>query len=109
MFARVQRFNLPQNLAEVARDLAATVEPIMRRQPGFISLTALLDETSGEYLFLTLWETLEEIHRFERAADEWRVRDIMSPYLTSVPEIGVYQVHNLPAVAAGTTLEPLAP
>lgn len=109
MFARVQRFNLPQNLAEVAQDLAERIEPIMRRQPGFISLTALLDETSGEYLFLTLWETLEEIHRFERAADEWRVRDIMSPYLTSVPAIDVYQVHNLPAVTADTTLEPLAP
>lgn len=109
MYARVERFNLPQNMADVAKDLVARIEPILRRQPGFASLNALLDETSGEYLLLTLWQALEDIHRFERTADEWRVRDIMSPYLTAVPEIDVYQLHNMPAApsATGTPAEPL--
>lgn len=109
MYARVERFNLPQNRADLARDLVERIEPIMRQQPGFVSLTALLDETSGEYIFLARWQTLEEIHRFERTPDEWRIRDILSPYLTAVPTIEVYQMHNLPAAGGATdaTLEPV--
>lgn len=97
MYARVERFNLPQNRADLAAELVARIEPILRRQPGFVSLTALFDETSGEYIFLSHWQTLEEIYRFERTPDEWRVRDIMSPHLTAVPEIEVYQEHPVPA------------
>ena len=96
MFARLQRFNLAQGFAELAEELADRIAPIMRRQPGFRSLTMLSDETSGEYIFLTHWETLEQINAFERSADEWRVRDIMSAHLTAVPLIEVYQVHNVP-------------
>ncbi len=96
MYARIVRFNLPQGFAELAQELADKIEPIMRRHRGFGSLTLLSDETSGEYLFLTLWSTLEQIDAFDRSADEWRVREIMSPYMVVVPEIEVYQVHNLP-------------
>lgn len=99
-FARVQRFNLAQGFAELAEELTDRIAPIMRRQPGFRSLTLLSDESSGEYIFLTHWATLEDIHTFERAADEWRVRDIMSEHLVTVPQIEVYQVHNLPAPVA---------
>jgi heme-degrading monooxygenase HmoA len=102
MYARIERFNLPQNLAETAEDLADRIEPILRDQPGFHSLTLLSDETSGEYLFLTLWETLEDIGRYDRSNDEWRVRDIISPYLTAVPQIEVYQAHNLPTATGAT-------
>lgn len=97
MYARVERFNLPQNRADLAGELVARIEPILRRQPGFSSLTALFDETSGEYIFVSHWQTLEELHRFERTPDEWRVRDIMSAHLTAVPEIEVYQEHPVPA------------
>ena len=97
MFARLQRVNLAQGFAELAEELADRITPIMRRQPGFRSLTLLSDETSGEYLYLSHWDSLEQINAFERSADEWRVRDILSPHVTSVPSIEVYQVHNVGA------------
>lgn len=102
MYARIERFNMSQGLAEEAMALADKIEPIMRRQPGFQSLTLFSDETSGEYLFLTIWSTLEQIHTYERSEDEWRVRDILSPYLTAIPQIEVYQVHNLPPASLAT-------
>lgn len=104
MYARVERFNLPQGFADLAGELADRIEPILRRHPGFASLTLFSDETSGEYFYLTLWASLAQIEAFERSADEWRVREIMSTHLTAVPLIEVYQVHNLPPapeVAAG--------
>lgn len=103
MFARLERFNLPQGFVELAEQLTDTIAPIMRRQPGFRSLTLLSDETSGEYIFLTHWDTLEHINTFEHSADEWRVRDIMSEHLTAVPLIEVYQVHNVSHLAEATT------
>ena len=104
MYARIERFNMSQGLADLAADLADKIEPIMRRQPGFQSLTLFSDETSGEYLALTIWTTLEQIHTYERSEDEWRVRDILSPYLTAIPQIEVYQVHNLPPAPVATAL-----
>jgi heme-degrading monooxygenase HmoA len=104
-FALLQRFNLSQGYAELAEELTDKIEPIMRRQSGFLSLTLLSDETSGEYIFLTHWEDLEQLNAFERSADEWRIRDIMSHHLTAVPQIEVYQLHNLAAKATEETTE----
>lgn len=100
MYARSERFNLSQGFAELAEQLADRIAPIMRRQPGMQAMTLLCDETSGEYIILTHWETLEQVNTYERSPDEWRVRDILSQHLTAVPVIEVYQVHNLPAVSA---------
>ncbi len=95
-FARLERFNLSQGFAELAEGLTDRIAPIMARQPGFRSLTLLSDETSGEYIFLTYWDDLAQVNAFERSADEWRIRDIVSEHLTAVPQIEVYQVHNVP-------------
>jgi len=103
MFARSERFNLPQGFVELAEQLIDKIAPIMRRQPGFRSLTLLSDETSGEYILLTHWDALEHINTFERSADEWRVRDIMSEHITTVPQIEVYQVHNVTHHAEAAT------
>lgn len=100
MYARIERFNLSQGFAELAEELADTIAPIMRRQPGLQSMAMLSDETSGEYIFLTHWETIEQINVYERSPDEWRVRDIVSRHITTVPMIEVFQVHQLSAVAA---------
>ena len=99
MYARIERFNLPQGFADLASELADRIELILRRHQGFTSLTLFSDETSGEYFFLTLWASLEQIEGFERSADEWRVREIMSTHLTAVPQIEVYQVHNVPTAS----------
>ena len=103
MYARIERFNLSQGFAELAEELADKIAPIMRRQPGMQSLTMLSDETSGEYIFLTHWETIEQINAFERSPDEWRVRDIVSKHITTVPLIEVFQVHTLSAPAAAAS------
>lgn len=104
-FALLQRFNLAQGYVELAEGLADRIAPIMRRQPGFLSLTLLSDETSGEYIFLTHWEDLDQLNAFERSADEWRIRDIMSEHLTAVPQIEVYQLHNLAGEVAEAATE----
>ena len=103
MYARIERFNLAQGFAELAEELADRIAPIMRRQPGMQTMTLLSDESSGEYFFLTYWETLEQIGSYEKSADEWRVRDILSRHITAVPVIEVYQVHTIP-----TTTSPLS-
>lgn len=94
-FALLKRFNLSQGYVELAEGLTDRITPIMHRQPGFLSLTLLSDETSGEYIFLTYWEDLEQLKAFDRSADDWRIRDIMSAHLTAVPIIEIYQLHNL--------------
>lgn len=103
MFARCQRFNLAQGSIETAWTLADGVETIVRREPGFDSLTLLCDETSGEYILITYWTSLEAMQAFERSADEWLLRDLMSRHLTAVPQIEVYQVHGAPARTAAAT------
>ncbi len=100
MYARIERFNLSQGFAELAEELADQIAPIMRRQPGLQSMTMLSDETSGEYIFLTHWETMEQINTYERSPDEWRVRDIVSRHITTVPMIEGFQVHQISANAA---------
>ena len=105
MYARIERINLSQGFAELAEQLADRIAPIMRRQPGLRDMTLLSDESSGEYIVLTHWDTLEQVNAYERSPDEWRVRDIMSQHLTAVPVIEVYQVHTLPAAP---TAEPTA-
>ena len=104
MYARSERINLSQGFAELAEQLADRIASIMRRQPGMQAMTLLSDESSGEYIMLTHWDTLEQVNAYERSPDEWRVRDIMSQHLTAVPVIEVYQVHTLPAVAAGAAV-----
>jgi heme-degrading monooxygenase HmoA len=103
MYARTERINLSQGFAELAEQLADRIAPIMRRQPGMQAMTLLSDESSGEYIVLTHWDTLEQVNAYERSPDEWRVRDIMSQHLTAVPLIEVYQVHTLPAAPAEPT------
>jgi heme-degrading monooxygenase HmoA len=105
MYARIERINLSQGFAELAEQLVDQIAPIMRRQPGMQAITLLSDETSGEYIVLTHWDTLEQVNTYERSPDEWRVRDIMSQHLTAVPVIEVYQVHTL---SAAPTAEPTA-
>ncbi len=104
-FARLERFNVPQGIAELVEELADRVAPILRRQPGLRSFTLFSDETSGEYVFLSYWEMLDDLHTYERSADEWRVRDIMAEHLTAVPQIEVYQVHNVAPEAAAEAAE----
>ena len=99
MYARIERFNLAQGFAELAEELADRIAPIMRRQPGMQQITLLSDESSGEYFLLTYWETLEQIGTYEKSADEWRVRDIVSQHITAVPLIEVYQVHDVPVTS----------
>lgn len=99
MYARIQRFNLSQGMQEIAEELAGRTDAILRGHRGFHALTLLADESSGEYIFLTLWASLEDIAAFERSPDEWRARDLMSPHITTVPQIEVYQLHNLPTPA----------
>jgi heme-degrading monooxygenase HmoA len=99
-FARLQRFNLSQGFVELAEDLTDRAAVIMRRQPGFRSLTLLSDESSGEYIFLTYWDTLEASNTFDRSADEWRVREMLSTHLTAVPKIDTFQVHDYAAEMA---------
>ena len=101
MYARIERINLSQGFAELAEELADQIAPIMRRQPGLQTISLLCDESSGEYIILTHWDTLEQVNTYERSPDEWRVRDILSRHLTAVPVIEVYQVHTLPAVLPG--------
>ncbi len=105
-FAQLVRFSLSQGFVELAEELADRIAPIIQRQEGFRSFTLLTDETSGEYIFLTYWETLEAVHAYERSADEWRVRDILAEHLTTVPEIDVFQLHNLPLEAMPPDEEP---
>ena len=100
-FALLKRFNLSQGYAKLAEGLTDRITPIMHRQPGFLSLTLLSDETSGEYIFLTYWEDLEQLNAFDRSSDEWRIRDMMSEHLTAVPIIEIYRLHNLAAASAG--------
>ena len=101
MYARIQRFNLSQGMQEIAEELAGRTDEILRGHRGFHSLTLFADESSGEYIFLTLWASLEDIAAFERSPDEWRARDLMSPHITTVPQIEVYQLHNVPTPADG--------
>ena len=96
MYARIQRFNLSQGMQEIAEELSGHTGEILRGHRGFHSLTLFADESSGEYIFLTLWASLEDIAAFERSPDEWRARDLMSPHITTVPQIEVYQIHNMP-------------
>jgi heme-degrading monooxygenase HmoA len=106
MYARIERFNLSQGFAELAEELADRIAPIMRRQSGMRSMVLLADETSGEYIILTHWDTIEHVNAYERSPDEWRVRDIMSAHITTVPVIEVYQVHNLPATTTAAAGAP---
>lgn len=96
MYARIQRFNLPQGRIDVAESLADQVAALLRTQRGFVSLTLLSDDSSGEYVFVTQWDALDDIGVFEHSREEWRLRELLSPHITAVPQIEVYQIHNLP-------------
>src|SRR3712207_7540450 len=87
MYSRIQRFNLSQGMQEIAEELAGRTDEILRGHHGFHSLTLFADESSGDYLFLTLWANLEDIAAFERSPDEWQRRHLLLAHHTLVAHV----------------------
>jgi len=66
MFARVTTVYLRKDLIEKAIKVAKeSIVPAAKKQGGFRSLDALLDRESGKVIFITYWESRENLEANE--------------------------------------------
>ncbi len=57
MFARSIQIYLGPNSKAPADEVADNIEKALRKQPNYISLSYFADYNSGNYIYMTNWET----------------------------------------------------
>ena len=73
MIVRVFRARIfPHKVAEFEQFFRETALPLVKRQPGLISLTLgkPLEATSNEFLMVMIWQDLDSIKAF--AGEQWQ-------------------------------------
>ena len=68
MYALLLLFPLGPGMRSTAEKLGNQFSPVHRAAKGFKAETLLVDDTTGEYGSLTLWESKEDIEAFRKAA-----------------------------------------
>ena len=99
MFARSIQIYLGPNSRRPADDVAEKIERVLRRQPNYVSLTYCADYNSGNYVYMTNWETEGSA---EKALDGM-MQEIsvgIAGMAMFEPRINVYEVSTRTPVAA---------
>ena len=60
MYASMLTINLGPGMRSAAEKLVEQFAPAMKTMKGFKGVTFLADDTTGEYVSLTLWESKED-------------------------------------------------
>ena len=104
MFTRIVECHVkPEKKDEFNQKLRNDVLPILNRQPGFVDLISLVQDTDRErQLALSFWNTKEDAERYHREQYS-RILEMIKPYLKKDPRVETFNVDTSTShrIAAG--------
>ena len=104
MFTRIVECHVkPEKKDEFNQRLRNDVLPILNRQPGFVDLINLVQDTDRErQVALSFWNTKEDAERYHREHYN-RILEMIKPYLKKDPKIETFNVDTSTShrIAAG--------
>jgi heme-degrading monooxygenase HmoA len=90
MFARSVRYNLRAGSRSTFETYVNELAPLYRGQPGFCSLTTMVEGPLAEFVVLSIWETKEDAEAAGAVRPEslqWLDRALLGP-----PVVRIYEV-----------------
>ena len=104
MYTRIVECHVkPEKKDEFNNKLRNEVLPILSKQPGFVDLVGLLQETDPErQLAISFWNSKQDAERYHRENYN-RITDMLRPYLKTDPKVETYNVDTFASrrIAAG--------
>ena len=104
MFTRIVECHVkPEKKDEINLKLRNDILPILNRQPGFVDLINLVQDTDRErQLALSFWNTKEDAERYNRENYN-RIVEMIKPYLKKDPKVETFNVDTSTShrIAAG--------
>jgi heme-degrading monooxygenase HmoA len=104
MFTRIVECHVkPEKKDEFNQKLRNDVLPILNRQPGFVDLISLVQDTDRErQVALSFWNTKEDAERYHRENYN-RILEMIKPYLKKDPKVETFNVDTSTShrIAAG--------
>lgn len=93
----------PDQVEEFRRRLNTEFLPRIQRQPGFVDNIESIDESSGEFCCMTLWENRKSLERYDSGLFQ-EIAQHLEPLLQSAPEVKTMTVENssIHHIKAGT-------
>jgi heme-degrading monooxygenase HmoA len=93
MFTRIVECHVkPEKKDEFNQKLRNDVLPILNRQPGFVDLISLVQDTDRErQVALSFWNTKEDAERYHRENYN-RILEMIKPYLKKDPKVETFNV-----------------
>lgn len=93
MFARLVTFTLePDNGTETVR-LADEQAPIIRRLPGFVSLTFFHDDVGSRYGSFSVWQTRKDAEAVSGIA-ALQVKETFKKSMKGRPTVVIYETYD---------------
>lgn len=93
MYALLLLFVLGPGMRSTAEKLADQFSPVHKAAKGFKTETFLLDDTTGEYGSLTLWDSKEDIEDFRKAAAP-QLQKALSGIAKGPPTTRLFEVYE---------------
>jgi heme-degrading monooxygenase HmoA len=104
MFTRIVECHVkPEKKDEFNQKLRNDVLPILNRQPGFVDLISLVQDSDRErQVALSFWNTKEDAERYHRENYN-RILEMIKPYLKKDPKVETFNVDTSTShrIAAG--------
>ena len=93
MYALLLLFPLGPGMRSTAEKLGNQFSPVHRAAKGFKTETFLVDDTTGEYRSLTLWESKEDIEAFRKASAPY-LQKALSGMAKGPPSTRLFEVYE---------------
>lgn len=93
MYARTTRFQLqPGALTEFMRIAHEVIAPQLQRQPGFRSITLLVDKSNDTVLGITHWKTAADIDAINASGLNQQLLAALGPLVAKTPIQELFEV-----------------
>jgi heme-degrading monooxygenase HmoA len=93
MYAAMVTASIPADQLDAARQLyQERILPIAQQNPGFKSITMLVNRQTNQMVIVVLFETEADARAIETSGRFQQAIELMAPFLTSRPTREVYEV-----------------
>ncbi len=92
MYARVTTFQIQPDKIDENNQVAESIIPAIKQQPGFKSFIALTDRTTGKAILVTLFETEADMKAGVNNGFVQQQVAKIAPYLTATPTSEFFEV-----------------
>lgn len=95
MFTRIVQCDVKKDrIPDLRKALPEQVHPILRKQNGFVDVIETLDENTGQFVCMSLWQTREDAERFGKSNDWNLITEGLTPLAATEPTVRTHAVEN---------------